>query len=55
MQKMNIYLTHDEWKLVIASLNAHRNKLIAEGRSADFTDDVLLKTVTAPSPKVKIA
>jgi len=55
MKKMNIYLTHDEWKLVIASLNAHRNKLITEGRSTSFADDVLLKTVTAPSKKIKIA
>ena len=55
MKKMQLFLTQDEWSIVIASLNAHRNKLIAEGRYTDFADAVLLKAVTAPTKKVKIA
>ena len=55
MKNVKIYLTRDEWRLVIASLNEYRNKLIAEGRYTDFVDDVLLKVIDAPTKKVKIA
>jgi len=55
MKNVKIYLTRDEWRLVIASLNEYRNKLIAEGRHTDFVDDVLLKVIDAPMKKVKIA
>ena len=55
MKKMKMYLTTDEWRIVINSLNAHRNKLIAEGKHTDFADSVLLKAMTAPTKKVKIA
>ena len=55
MKKMQMYLTTDEWRIVINSLNAHRNKLIAEGKHTDFADSVLLKAMTAPTKKVKIA
>jgi beta-galactosidase beta subunit len=55
MKKAHIYLTTDEWRIVIDSLNDHRNKLIAEGKHTDFADSVLLKAMTAPTKKVKIA
>lgn len=55
MKNVKIYLTHKEWRLVIVSLNAYRNKLIAEGRHTDFADSVLLKVMAAPTKKVKIA
>lgn len=55
MKKMQIFLTPDELRLLIASLNAYRNKLLAEGRCTDFAEDVLLKAVSAPTKKVKIA
>ena len=55
MKKTRLILTHDEWRIVIASLNAHRNKLIAEGKHTNFADSVLLKVMTAPTKKVKIA
>ena len=55
MKKTRIFLTADEWRFVIASLNDYRNKLIAEGKHTDFADDVLLKTMTAPTKKIKVA
>ena len=55
MKKTRIFFTIDEWRLLITSLNVMRNRLIAEGRYTDQVDDVLLKTVTAPTKKVKIA
>ena len=55
MKKTCIFLTTDEWKFIIVSLNDCRNKLIAEGKHTNFADDVLLKTMTAPTKKVKIA
>lgn len=54
MKKTRIFLTADEWRIVIASLNAHRNKLISEGKHTDFANDVLFKAMTAPTKKVKI-
>ena len=55
MKKTKIFLTTEELRLVIACLNNHRNKLIAEGRHIDAVDDVLLKAMTAPTKKIKIA
>ena len=55
MKNVKLCLTRDEWRLVIASLNEYRNKLIAEGRHTDFVDSVLLKVIDAPIKKVKIA
>ena len=55
MKKATIYLTVDEWRIVIASLNDLRNKLIAAGKHTDFADSVLFKAMTAPTKKVKIA
>lgn len=55
MKKTRILLTTDEWKIIIDSLNAHRNKLIAEGKHTDFADEVLLKAMNAPTRKIKIA
>ena len=55
MKKTHIYLTTEEWQIIIASLNDLRNKLIAEGKHTDFADSVLLKAMTAPTKRVKIA
>jgi hypothetical protein len=55
MKKTTIFFTADEIRLVIASLNEHRNKLITAGRYTDTADDVLLKVLTAPTKKIKIA
>jgi len=55
MKKATMYLTTDEWRIVIASLNDLRNKLIAEGKHTDFADNVLIKATTAPTKRVKIA
>ena len=55
MKKMRVFLSQDELRLVIASLNTMRNNLIAKGRYSDTVDDVLLKAMTAPTKKIKVA
>ena len=48
-------LTLDKYEhgVVINALNEMRNDLIEEERPADIVDEVLLKTIDAPSKKVK--
>ena len=48
-------LTLDKYEhgVVINALNEMRNDLIEEERPTDIVDEVLLKTIDAPSKKVK--
>ena len=48
-------LTLDKYEhgVVINALNEMRNDLIEEERPSDIVDEVLLKTIDAPSKKVK--
>ena len=55
MKKVRVFLTQDELRLAITCINDLRNRLIAEGRYTDAVDGVLLKAMTAPTKKVKIA
>ena len=55
MKKTKIFLSQEEWRVVINCLNGKRNSLIADGKHTDVVDDVLLKVMTAPTKKVKIA
>jgi len=53
--KKKIYLTEPEWRYLIHSLNALKTKLIREGQYTDTVDEVMLKVMTAPVKKMKIA
>ena len=55
MKKTRVFLNPNELRLVIDSLNAMRNRLIAKERYTDTLDDVLFKAMTAPTKKIKIA
>jgi hypothetical protein len=55
MKKTKMLFTQAEWRLIVTSLNTLRNKLLAEGRYTDAVDDALLKMMTAPMRKIKIA
>jgi hypothetical protein len=55
MKKTKMFFTQDEWKLIVTSLNAMRNRLLDEGRYTDAVDDTLFKVMTAPTKKIKIA
>ena len=55
MKKVKLFLSEDEWRLVIHCLNKKRNNLIAEGKYTDTVDSALLKVIDAPTKKVKVS
>jgi hypothetical protein len=55
MKKKWIALSEAEWRLVLHALNELRTCLITEGRYTDLIDEVMLKIITAPIKKLKIA
>lgn len=52
-EKRILELDRYEHGVVINALNEMRNDLIEEERPTDIVDEVLLKTIDAPSKKVK--
>ena len=55
MKKNKKYLTEAEWRYLLHSLNALKTKLHSDGQYTDTVDEVMLKVMTAPVKKVKIA
>ena len=55
MKKKWVVLNEAEWRLVLHALNELRTSLIAEGRYTDTVDDVIIKIVSTPVKKVRIA
>ena len=53
-QKYYLVLNDQEHRLIIESLNQLRNKLIADGKYTDATDEVLLKIIGAKRKKFKV-
>lgn len=52
-EKRILTLEKFEHGVVINALNEMRNDLIGEERSTDLVDEVLLKTIDAPTRKVR--
>lgn len=52
-EKRVLVLDKYEHGVVVNALNEMRNDLIEEERPTDIVDEVLLKTIDAPSKKVK--
>lgn len=52
-EKRIIALDQYEHGVVINALNEMRNDLIEEERSTDIVDEILLKTIDAPTKKVR--
>lgn len=52
-EKRIIALNQYEHGVVINALNDMRNELISEDRPTDMVDEILLKTIDAPTKKVK--
>lgn len=52
--KYHIYINSEERCLLISSLNDLRNRLIAEGKSTDLVDEVLVKVANAKIKKIKV-
>ncbi len=53
-KKARLYLTAEEYRIVLQSLVNLKNELIRQGRYTDCVDDLILKLMDAPSRKVKI-
>lgn len=52
--KYHIYLDDNEYRRVIASLMALKNRLIQQGRYTDAVDELLCKVIGAKKKKMKI-
>ena len=53
-EKRYLYLTPNEFKIVIYSLTWLRNAKIQRGEYTDWVDELLIKAMKAPVKKVKI-
>ena len=53
-QKYHLYLSNDEYSILIQSLIRLKNSLIAQGRYTDGVDDILCKVLSAKKRKSKI-
>ena len=54
MKKFYIYITPEERNLIIESLIAKKNSLIAAGKYTDGIDEILLKIMRAKLKKVRV-
>lgn len=55
MKKKKFYLTAEEQRYIIHSLNALKTRLHSEGQYTDTVDDALLAVIHGKVKKVKIA
>lgn len=53
--KYYLYLTDDEYRLVLQSLVSLKNNLIREGRYTDAVDELIIKLSKAKKKKIRIA
>ena len=53
-QKYHLYLSYDEYSIVLQSLIRLKNSLTAQGRYTDGVDDILCKMISAKKRKLKI-
>lgn len=53
--KRYLYLNNEEASVVLHSLVRLKNSLIQQGRYTDPVDDLILKVMSAPIKKIKIA
>lgn len=53
--KRYLYLNTEEITVVLHSLVQLKNKLIRQGRYTDCVDELIIKVMSAPSKKFKIA
>lgn len=55
-RKTKVYLSNDEWALLIQCLNDFRNKLIqGKGYCPDVVNEVLAKVMNARKKRIKVA
>ena len=51
-KKRYLYLTEAEYSILVKSLVQLKNKLIQQNRFTDCVDELLIKIIAAPIPKV---
>ena len=42
-EKRYLYLSDEEWRVLLFALNKMRSKLIAQGRYTDAVDEIIMK------------
>ena len=42
-EKRYLYLSDEEWRVLLLALNRMRSKLIAQGRYTDAVDEIIMK------------
>ena len=42
-EKRYLYLSDEEWRVLLLALNKMRSKLIAQGRYPDVVDEIIMK------------
>ena len=52
-EKRILEMDHYDHGVVLNALNEYRNDVLAEGRTTDLIDEVLLKAIDAPTKKEK--
>ena len=52
--KYHLYLTHNERRTVINSLNCLKNDLISQGKYTDAVDELIVKLTKAKVKKIKV-
>ncbi len=53
--KYHLYLTDEEYSLVMQALVSLKNKLIREGKYTDAVDEIIIKFSKAKRKKIRIA
>ncbi|MDR1565060.1 MAG: hypothetical protein LBS74_08900 [Oscillospiraceae bacterium] len=55
MKKTKMFFTQNEWRLLVTSLNALRNRLLGEGRYTDTVNDTMLAVMNAKTKRIRVA
>ena len=53
-KKFHVYLTYDEWQLLINSLIYKKNELLSTGHYTDEVDEVIEKAMKAKVKNVRV-
>ncbi len=53
-KKYHVYLSDEEYRLILHSLMDYRNQLIRDGKYTDVVDDLLIKMSKRKKKKLKV-
>lgn len=52
MKKYHVYLTYEQWRIILDSLIDLKNELIRTGRYTDAVDEIIIKVTKAKNKRV---